>query len=239
MLHTLTENIWGLHFVLRWLHLFFGIVWIGLLYYFNFVQGSFMAETTEAVAKSQVTQKLVPRALWWFRWGAMWTFVTGATMIMIRAHIDVRSSGTAILATPYWMNILTGAFFATLMFLNVWLIIWPKQKIVIANAVATAGGAAANPAVPAAAARAGVASRTNVLFSIPMMFFMVGANHLGYAVGETSNVTLYWILAAVIILGLELNAIKGKNGPMTTVKGVISCGFALTLLFSILLTVLV
>lgn len=238
MLTTLFSDIWGAHFLLRWLHLFFGIVWIGLLYYFNFVQGAFMAETTEATAKSQVLQKLLPRAMWWFRWGAMWTFVTGFLMIMIRSHVDMSASGAAVFSTPYWINILTGGLLATLMFLNVWLIIWPKQKVVIANAQATAGGAAANPAAAPSAARALVASRTNTLFSIPMMFFMVGANHLGYAVNEGSNVMLYWIVALVMIGAIEANAIFGKTGPITTIKGVVTSGFVLTLVFATLLTVL-
>lgn len=238
MLQTLTSNILGLHFIFRFLHLFLGVIWIGLLYYFNFVQGAFMAETTEAVAKSQVTQKLLPRALWWFRMGAMYTFVTGLLMLMIRAHIDVAGAGMGVFATPYWINILTGAFLGTLMFLNVWLIIWPKQKVVIANAVAMAGGAPANPAAAAGAARAGVASRTNTLFSIPLMFFMLAANHLGFAANDASHVCLYWLLASVIILGLQANAMFGKMGPLTTIKGVISCGFALTAVFIVLLSVL-
>jgi uncharacterized membrane protein len=238
MLHTLLGDIWGVHFIFRWLHLFFGITWIGLLYYFNFVQGAFMAETTEATAKSQVLQKLLPRALWWFRWAALWTFVTGFFMLSIRAHVDMSASGSAVFATPYWINILTGGLMATLMFLNVWGIIWRKQKIVIANAQATAGGAAANPLAAPAGARSTVASRTNTLLSIPMMFFMVGANHLGYVVNENSNVMLYWIVALLIIFGIEANAIWGKTGPMTTVKGVVTSGFVLTAIFAVLLTVL-
>src|SRR5882757_9808641 len=110
MLQTLFSTM-GIHFVFRWLHLFFGVMWIGILYYFNYVQGAFMAETTEAVAKSQVVQKLLPRAMWWFRWGAMWTFLTGLVMLMIRAHIDVSGAGVAVFSTPFWINILTGATF--------------------------------------------------------------------------------------------------------------------------------
>ena len=222
MLQTLIGNIMGMHFVLRCLHVFFGIIWIGLLYYFNFVQGAFMAETTEAVAKSQVLQKLLPRAMWWFRWGAMWTFVAGVCMLMIRAHLDVQGGGMGVFATPFWINILTGALFGTLMFLNVWLIIWPKQKTVIANAVAWLVAA---PPTPMSAARRRprrVASRTNTLFSIPMLFFMLATNHFGFAVNEvfTSGLVLDCCTSA-IILGLEFNAIKGKTGPMTTIKGVI------------------
>ena len=228
MLQTIFSNIMGFHFLMRWLHVFFGVMWIGLLYYFNFVQGAFMAETQEAVAKSQVTQKLLPRAMWWFRWGAMWTFVSGLLMLSIRSHLDVSAAGIGIFATPYWINILTGALFGTLMWFNVWFVIWPNQKTVIANAVAMAGGAPANPKAAPSAARALVASRTNTLFSIPMLFMMLGAQHLGYAISDSSHVCYYWIVAGLIILGLEANAIFGKTGPMATIKGVITSGFILT-----------
>jgi uncharacterized membrane protein len=237
MIQALISDLSGYNFLFRWLHVFAGLIWIGMLYYFNFVQGAFMAETQEAVAKSQVTQKLLPRALWWFRMGALWTFIFGALMLSKRAHIELANGGT--LASSYWINILTGSFMGTLMFLNVWLIIWPKQKIIIANAVAVAGGAAANPAAALGAARASVASRTNTLFSIPMLFFMLGANHLIYQVNADSNVVVYWLVASLIILGVEANAILGKNGPMTTIKGVISCGFALTAVFVAVISVLI
>lgn len=237
MISTLTASLDGLHFLFRWLHVFFAIVWIGLLYYFNFVQGAFMAET-DAPTKSQVLQKLAPRALWWFRWGAMWTFITGLCMISIKMHLE-GSAGSLQLASPYWINILSGALMATLMFLNVWLIIWPNQKIMIANATAMAGGAQANPAAAPAAARATVASRTNVLFSIPMMFFMVSASHLGYAVNDASKVSAYWGVFMILIGVLELNAIMGKTGPMTTIKGVVTSGFILTAVLVILNSVLI
>src|SRR5207245_1291952 len=73
----------GIQFLLRWLHFLSGITWIGLLYYFNFVQGPFMAEA-DAATKSGATQKLVPRALWWFRWSAAVTFLSGATILGLR-----------------------------------------------------------------------------------------------------------------------------------------------------------
>src|SRR3954468_5201477 len=106
-------NMNGLMFLLRWLHFFFGIVWIGHLYYFNFTQGPFFAET-DASTKSNAIQKLVPRALWWFRWGAMWTFVTGLCYLMTFAH----ASGHAIFATSWGVAILTGAALGTLMWAN-------------------------------------------------------------------------------------------------------------------------
>jgi len=233
------SNLNGYNFLFRWLHVFFGITWIGLLYYFNFVQGAFMAETTEAVAKSQVTQKLLPRAMWWFRWGALWTFLTGFSMLSTRAHMEMSVAGVGVFNNSFWVNILTGAFFGTLMFLNVWLIIWPKQKIVIANAVNTAAGKPADPKLAVSAARALVASRTNTMFSIPMMFFMLAANHLGIKTNGTPNFCTYWVVAIILILGLEANAIWGKTGPITTIKGVTTAGFVLTAVFVILLTVLV
>lgn len=228
----------GLHFINRWLHVFFGVVWIGHLYYFNFVQGAFMAET-EPGAKSQVLQKLLPRALWWFRYGALGTFLTGVIMLSIRGHVDAAHSGMGVFASPYWVSILTGALLATIMFLNVWLVIWPKQQIVIANAIETAKGGAANPAAAGAAARALVASRTNTLLSIPMLWFMLSASHLGFTVSENASVSLYWIVVLLLTAAIEGNALMGKTGPMTTVKGVITSGFALTLVFVSLVSVLI
>jgi len=234
MLTVLLSDVFnGLHFFMRYLHVFFAIIWIGHLYYFNFVQGAFFNET-DAGTKSNAIQKLVPRALWWFRYGALYTFLTGLIMLMLKAHTDMSAAGSQVFYGPYWISILTGAFLATLMFLNVWLIIWPNQKVVIANAVQTAGGGAANPAAAGSGARAAVASRTNVLFSIPMLYFMLSASHLPYNVNEHSLISLYWIVVTLLVGGLQVNAMVGKTGPMTTIKGVITCGFGLTVLFILL-----
>jgi uncharacterized membrane protein len=213
----------GILFVLRWLHFFFGIVWIGHLYYFNFVQGPFFAET-DAATKSGAIQKLVPRALWWFRWGAMGTIITGLTYLAMEGH----RSGPAIFATSWGVFILTGMFLGILMWANVWFVIWPAQQVVIASATQVAKGGQPIAEAAARGARAGVASRTNTLFSIPLLFFMGAAKHLPMVVGEGAHFCVLAIMLGVIILALELNALKGKTGPMTTVKGVIHCGFGLT-----------
>lgn len=214
----------GALFVLRWLHFFFGIIWIGHLYYFNFTQGAFMPKAS-AGTKQEVIQKLVPEALWWFRWGAMFTFITGWLYI---GH-KLGSGGSFLLSTSWGVSILTGATFASLMWFNVWFIIWPKQKIVIASNEAVLAGKPALPEAAAAAPAAALASRTNTLFSVPMLFFMGAASHLPIQLGENTKFGAYAAFLAIVAGALQFNAVKGKMGPMTTVKGVIHMGFILTL----------
>lgn len=193
-----------IEFVLRWFHVLFGIVWIGMLYYFNFVQTEYFKEA-EAAAKADALKKLAPRALKWFRWGAMFTFLTGLGLLHFAgAMANMVASGYI------WMGALAG----TLMFLNVWLVIWPNQKVVIGI---KEGDAAA------AAAKAGLASRTNTLFSGPMLLGMLGSKHLpGVDLTATGLLT-----ACGIILLLELNALFGRMGPMASVVGVVHMSIVL------------
>lgn len=225
----------GIEFLLRWFHFLAGVTWIGLLYYFNFVQGEWFKET-DAGTKSAAVQKLVPRALAWFRWSAMATFLTGASILIGRFQTG---GGGAAFNSGWGVLILTGATLGTLMFLNVWLIIWPNQKIVIASAKQAASGGQALPNAAAAATKAGLASRTNVLFSIPMLFFMGAASHLGLALSDGFSAARLAMAIGAILLVLELNAIKGKTGLMTTVRGVIHCGVALTVVLYAVIAVLV
>jgi len=213
-----SEN--SLAFLTRWVHLMTGVTWIGLLYYFNFIQGEYFKEA-DGGAKSDVIQKLVPRALWWFRWAAMFTFLSGVYLLYLK-----QLSG---------MGIMIGVIMGTIMFLNVWLIIWPNQKIVIASAKQVAGGGEALPGAAAALGKAGLASRTNTLFSIPMLFFMASSIHLGqlqtpiHNASAASLVVVYGLIAV-----LALNGVVGKTGPFTSVKGVIGSGFLLTAILYLL-----
>ena len=206
-----------INFLFRWTHVLFGIVWIGMLYYFNFVQGSyFKAATPEALKDAK--EKLAPNALWWFRWGAMLTFITGLILFSGVGKMRVTND-----------YIVIGALMGTLMFLNVWLIIWPNQKIAL-------GMVEGDGAI--AAAKALLASRTNTLFSAPMLFAMLASPHLGYSgqhLLSAQGGDIGMILAIVVIVLLEINALIGKMGPIASVKGVIHCSLGLTALLVALL----
>lgn len=220
-------SIEGLEFLMRWGHFLAGITWIGLLYYFNFVQVPFFAETEPAV-RSGAVQKLVPRALWWFGYGALVTFLTGLTILLIRGG----KVGAGVWGTSWGVAILTGATLGTIMFLNVWLVIWPKQKVVIASAVAAAAGGAADPAAAPAGRRAFLASRTNTLLSVPMLFFMGAATHWTlFTTTDPGSIGAYALVAGAIIAAIEANALLGSAGPakkpLETVANVITSGFVL------------
>ncbi len=223
------SEVWYL--LLRWIHFLAGITWIGLLYYFNFVQGEWFKET-DASAKTAAIQKLVPRALWWFRWGAMFTFLAGALTLLTKGMDPMW--GWDKFGESWGIIILTGSVLGTLMFLNVWLIIWPKQQIVITSNNQVAEGGEALPDVADCTAKAGLASRTNTLFSIPMLLCMGAADHFTIkrcggdeGVICTNYTALFWVLAIIIGL-IEINAVVGKPGPMASVTGVITSGVVLT-----------
>ena len=194
----------------RTFHILFGIAWIGLLYYFNFIQGEYV-KVADPNAKADVFKKLAPNALWWFRWAALFTFLTG---VILLHQISVRI-GT---------EIILGATMGTLMMLNVWGIIWRNQKIVLGM---KEGDAAA------AGAKAGLASRTNTLFSVPMLMYMVYSAHGQDPTGliihpEWSGTSL--LVGLAIIFAIEANAIWGKMLPaITSVRAVIISSFVLAI----------
>lgn len=201
-----------LNFIARWGHLLFGITWIGMLYYFNFVQGGYFKEAS-AEGLADAKSKLAPSALWWFRWGAMFTFLTGLYLLhTISATLSFNE------------YIIVGALLGTFMFLNVWLVIWPAQQIALGMKEGDG---------PAAGAKALLASRTNTLFSGPMAYFMLASAHQGQSPVEGLTTGL-WVALALVVL-LEVNALMGKQGPMASVKGVIHCSLALTAVLAVIL----
>jgi uncharacterized membrane protein len=217
-----------LMFLLRWIHFLAGITWIGILYYFNFVQTPFFAEADPGV-RSAAIQKLVPRALWWFRWGAMFTFLAGILMYLELFH----RYGSAFLTLNQGIAITIGGVLGTLMFLNVWLVIWPAQKVVIASATQVAQGGQAIPEAAGRARRAALASRTNTVFSIPMLFYMGASSHYAIVAGQTtaSAATSILVIAGLVIAAVEINALSGTQGPtkkpLDSVSGALWFGFIL------------
>ena len=222
-------------FLLRWLHFLSGITWIGMLYFFNLVNVQFQKEI-DAATKLKTNPPLLTRALWWFRWGAVVTWLTGflyagyfvtagkeipqnsglslLVFLVIWAAAFVILSGVyrasiaggalkdgrvvalivaVVVIVAGWLiasivrswgasnrsiAIMVGGGIGTIMFMNVWMIIWPLQKKIIAATRATAESGAPAPAdQPKWARRAFLASRTNAWLSIPMLFFMGAASH--------------------------------------------------------------
>ncbi len=200
----------GFAFLSRWSHVVVGITWIGLLYYFNFVQVPAFAEM-EGAARNNAIDKLASRALWWFRWAAVATVVTG---LLILGFQDQFSDAEYFKTAP-GMAIATGILLALTMFVNVWGIIWRNQKIVIANARNVQAGGEADPAAAGAGRKALLASRMNTIFSLPMLVFMVGTQHFPYEIGSLEpgggKRAIYWLIMLVVWIAFELNAL-GKIG---------------------------
>lgn len=202
----------GIHWIFRWWHVVFGVAWIGLLYYFNFVQvPSF--PTMEAAHRNGAIDKLVPRALWYFRYAALGTALTGLVMLALYSG---GSDQPYSFSGGYGNAIYMGSLIGLVMLANVWLIIWPNQKIVIENARGLLAGQPANPATAGAGRKALLASRTNAIFSIPMLMFMTGAQN--YFAGVKPSIPVMWIVVLAVVAVLELSALGflgGMEGPLT------------------------
>ena len=157
-------------FIFRWLHVLSGVMWIGILWYFNFVQIPNMPNIPDD-QKPAVTKVIAPAALWWFRWGAMSTIVTGLILAWLNGYIvDAITIGiTSGVAKHTAIGI--GMWLGTIMWFNVWFIIWPNQKIALGI-----DGAEGDKA--AAGRTAMLFSRTNTMLSIPMLYAMVSAQNL-------------------------------------------------------------
>ncbi len=154
-----------LELLFRWGHFLSGIMWIGILYYFNFIQVPYL-KAVSPEAKAEAFKHLVPRALLWFRYAALVTWLLGAMILMVRGTL-----GEAFMLQGSSAVIGVGAWLGTIMLFNVWFIIWPNQKKVL-------GIVPAKPEEKTKAARvAFLASRTNVVLSIPMLFFMGSSFH--------------------------------------------------------------
>ena len=164
-------------FLLRWLHILCGVMWIGLLWYFNFVQTPTMPKIPDEL-KPGVSRFIAPEALFWFRWGAMGTIVFGILLAAMKGYLV---AAYTLGATQGFGNIGVtmigiGMWFGTIMWFNVWFIIWPNQKK--ARNIANAYPSLAADEKAKAARIAGLTSRLNTVLSIPMLFCMAASPHI-------------------------------------------------------------
>jgi uncharacterized membrane protein len=198
----------NLHLLVRWIHVIAGITWIGHLYFFNFVNLPLQGALNDD-GKKIVNPQLMPRALWWFRWSAMVTFIIGWVLFTMNymytpgqgfgpSSLFLTSDGS-ITQRAFW--ILYGMSFAAMMWINVWFVIWPAQKKLLSKQVT---GDAAAP-VRAKAARA---SRMNTFMSGPMLFGMLAPAHYG-------SVNLVTVLVAT---GIGLGTVAWAYGQSTKVS---------------------
>ena len=204
------------NFWFRYLHILAGITWIGLLYYFNLVQvPGLAAYGDEGKARNITITQIATRALWWFRWAAIATLATGILItgvapdymkdFMNHVGSDPINAKNAAISVGMILGITMAA--------NVWMVIWKNQKVVIANATNVLNGGEANPDAATAGRRAMLASRQNMIFSVSMLFMMVGAAHLfeNVTTASAGNASTYVIITVVIAALFQLNAL-GKFG---------------------------
>ena len=253
--------------VLRWGHLLAGILWIGHLYFFNFVNGH-VAKALDGPTKKSVVPELMPRALYWFRWGAIWTWITGILLggliyyhgkvvfedpnagnpwlwlaivlvilivgflvynAIMKAIKNVTVASTIclllLLAVYLFLEFVgkfsgrslyihIGIILGTMMMLNVWMVIWPAQRKIIA---ATAAG---TPPDANLVATAGLRSRQNTYMSVPLLFLMI-SNHYPTMYSAGTNIlglpARDWCIIATVLLGLAIARwLFGKSGKVAT-----------------------
>lgn len=178
----------------RWIHYVAGVCWIGLLYFLNLVNTVIQPKFKDAGITKQVVPELMPRVLFWFRWAAMFTFLSGLIYVYL-AYMKGNPAGhVAFFGTSHGVWILIGMLFATIMWFNVWFVIWPTQRKII-NGVKSG-----NPAPPELPKRALLFSRINTYLSVPMLFLMGAGKHLG-AIIDPRTVEGFALLIAIIAIG--------------------------------------
>jgi uncharacterized membrane protein len=196
-------------FLFRWLHVFAGIVWLGLLYFFNFVNLPASARM-DAGGKKAAAEQMMPRALWWFRWAAMLTLLSG---LLLFGLIYMRTPGVGWGPNALFQGgeglsdrarwIMWGMLFGTIMWFNVWFLIWPAQRRLLKGA----HGAEAD----ALRRRAGLASRLNTYLSGPLLIGMLGANHAGMAFSYPRFLILSALALAAIKTAYAHSTFVGKS----------------------------
>jgi len=238
-------NDYGFSDAFRVAHVISAVMWMGLLWFFNFVQVPAYAEMDAAVRNSAL-DKLTWRALWWFRWAAVAT--VGFGLLVIAVFPDGYDGD--YFQSSRGIALLTAIVMALVMLYNVWMVIWPNQQVVIGNARNLIAGGEANPDAAAAARKAAMASRQNTIFSFPVLFLMVGAAHI-FSTGDFDfdpggTGWLFFLIGVAIVAVLEANALGyvsgtgngGLNVIYETHKNAMYTGFGIIVVLYILAEIL-
>jgi uncharacterized membrane protein len=240
----------GLSGAFRISHVIVAVMWMGLLWFFNFVQTPAFAEM-DPQSRNVAMDKITWRALWWFRWAAAATVVFGLLIIAVGSMGKEKVyTGDYWLKSAAGVTLLLGIVMGLVMAANVWMIIWPKQQIVIGNARNLIAGGEADPNAAAAGRAGAMASRQNTIFSLPLLVFMVGASHfyLGdhWTATSSGKCITYLIVGLILIAVLELNAVgkisgrgnTGLNVIYETHKNAMYTGFGLIVFFYVFAEIL-
>ena len=230
-------------------HVVVAMMWMGLLWFFNFVQTPAYAEM-DGAARNNAFDKITWRAMWWFRWAAVATVAFGLLVIAVRG--SDKFDGDFWKSTP-GVTLLIGILFGITMLYNVWMVIWPAQQVVIGNARNVQAGGEADPNAPAAARAGAMASRQNTIFSLPLLVFMVGASHFYGDIDSHFSPApsgakwfVYFAFGIAVLAILEANALgkisgrgnTGLNVIYESHKNAMYAGFALIVAFYILAEIL-
>jgi uncharacterized membrane protein len=234
----------------RMAHVVAAVMWMGLLWFFNFVQTPAFAEM-EAGSRNDALDKLTWRALWWFRWAAAATLLMGLLVIAVGADSDTNTyNGTYFFKSASGVTLLLGIVMGIVMAANVWMVIWPKQQVVIGNARNVKAGGEADPNAAGAGRAGAMASRQNTIFSLPLLVFMVGASHFfndgSHFIQDDGKAVVFLLIGLVVVAVLELNALgmisgrgsTGLNWIYETHRNAIYTGIGLIVFFYILSEIL-
>ena len=210
-------GLWG---GMRLAHVMFAVMWMGLLWFFNFVQTPAYAEM-EPSARNNAFDKLTWLALWWFRFAAMFTVASGVLILLFGGFGTSDPYSSAYWKSPPGAGLACAILFAAIMLYNVLGVIWPNQQIVIGNARNVQAGGGPDPKAPVAARAGAMASRQNTIFSFTVFLFMVGSDHFFNDASHFKSAplnapaagvrVLFYIVLLAIAVGMEMNAL-GKIG---------------------------
>ena len=210
---ALSDFFSNFHLFARWFHVFAGIFWMGCLYFFNFINLQLQPALDDATKKA-VNPQLIPRVLWWFRWGSMVTFITGwilfAMVYMYTPGVgggptNLFQDAEGLTGRAAW--ILLGVLLGSIMWFNVWFVIWPSQKRIFGLGVAKA----APEELPALRARAALFSKINTYLSGPMLFGMLAATHYS-AMNPVTLAVFAGIGLAFVWSAYKISSKVGKVG---------------------------